>query len=420
MRGRPRGNGHIVTRASRSLLPRVLTPAALIRLALPWLGVFLLPLLDGLLAPPAAAPLLLGALAVTVAVIVVAAFGVVEQAERLAHRMGDPYGSLILTLSIVVIEVVLIMAVMLGPGEHATIARDSVMAVSLIILGLVLGLAFLLGARKESLSHNRTGAGIYVAMIAVLTTLAFALPATAGDNGALLPGQVLPVAAITALLYATFLWRQLSVQAGDFREVMEQGGKPGHRFDSSACRESAQSARTLATAEKPPTTGASLHAPIAAILREHRSEILLRLTVLVATMVPIVLLSHDLASLLDDGIERLGAPPALSGALIACIVFTPEAITAVRAGLAGEGQRVLNLCLGALVSTVGLTIPAVLVIGYATGSPVVLAETPAMLTILLAAIALTAITTAAPRITATHGALHLTVFAVYGLLLFTN
>src|SRR5690606_36989405 len=106
------------------------------------------------------------------------------------------------------------------------------------------------------------------------------------------------------------------------------------------------------------------------VVARHRSEILLRIGLLVVTVLPIVLLSHDMAGLLDDGLGRLGAPVALAGVLIAMIVFLPESLTSVRAALAGEAQRVSNLCHGALVSTVGITIPAVLIIGLATGQTV--------------------------------------------------
>src|SRR5699024_1954108 len=109
------------------------------------------------------------------------------------------------------------------------------------------------------------------------------------------------------------------------------------------------------------------------------SEILTRAMVLVLTVIPIVLLSHDMATLLDQGLGRIGAPTALSGILIAAIVFLPETITAIRAAASAEIQRMSNLCHGALVSTVGLTIPTVLTIGLFTGQTVVLAESPANL-----------------------------------------
>ncbi|MGO1290508.1 MAG: calcium:proton antiporter, partial [Brevibacterium linens] len=113
-------------------LRTIITPTAILRLLLGW-GVFIaLQFTSSLLAQPVPLPLLVTALVVIIAVILICAFGVVTEAEHLANRLGDPYGSLVLTISICLIEVILIAAVLLGPGDHATIARDSVMAVSMI------------------------------------------------------------------------------------------------------------------------------------------------------------------------------------------------------------------------------------------------------------------------------------------------
>src|SRR5699024_10496130 len=106
---------------------RVLTPTAVVQLLVGWLGFVALTIVQPVIQGSLTTPLLFGLLAAIVAVIILCAFGVVTQAERLAHRLGDPYGTLELTLSIVIIEVILISAVMLGPGDHQTIARDSVM-----------------------------------------------------------------------------------------------------------------------------------------------------------------------------------------------------------------------------------------------------------------------------------------------------
>ncbi|MGO1506793.1 MAG: calcium:proton antiporter [Microbacterium sp.] len=377
-------------------LSRFITASDLVRIALGW-GAFIALLLAGpLLAAPVPAALLIVALIAIVGVILVCAFGVVKQAEALAHRLGDPYGSLVLTLSIVLIEVVLISAVMLGPGEHATIARDSVMAVSMIILNLVIGIALLVGGiRHRGMAHNRTGTSAYLAMLVVLTALAFALPALIGRDGAYTIAQEVPIAVLTLGLYAFFLFRQMGAQAADFTEV---GKRMPHR----------------------PTGGqdAAAHG-IGDTLRAHRTEVITRFAVLIVTVIPIVLLSHDMAALLDDGLGRLGAPVALAGVLIAAIVFLPESITAIRAAAGGEIQRVINLCHGALVSTVGLTIPAVLIIGMLTGQTVLLAETPANLMLLGVTLLLSIGTFAAKRVTATHGAAHLALFAVYLIVLFS-
>ena len=370
------------------------------RLVVGWGAVVGLVFARPLLQLPVPAPVLVTALVVIVGVILVCAFGVVHEAEHLARQLGDPYGSLVLTLSIVLIEVVLISAVMLGPGEHTTIARDSVMAVSMIILNAVIGLSLLVGTIKHgNLGHNRTGTSSYLALLVVLISLAFALPALIGDNGSYTPGQEIPIIVLTLALYAFFLFRQMGRQADDFREAGPRfAAGPGLRGSLASDQD---------------------HRSVIQVIAEHRSEVLLRIGLLIVTVLPIVLLSHDMATLLDDGLGRVGAPVALSGILIAMIVFLPESITSVRAALQGEIQRVSNLCHGALVSTVGLTIPAVLAIGALTGQAVVLAETPADLLLLGVTLMLSVTTLASKKVTAIHGAAHLVVFAVYGIAVFS-
>lgn len=382
---------------SRAEWKQLIGPTDIVRVVLGW-GAFVAVLfLHPVLVAPVPGPVLVIALLAIVAVILVCAFGVVKQAEALAHRLGDPYGSLVLTLSIVLIEVILISAVMLGPGEHATIARDSVMAVAMIIMNLVIGLALLVGGlRHRGMAHNRTGTSAYLSMLVVLVALAFGLPALIGTDGSYTTAQEIPIVVLTLALYAFFLYRQMGAQASDFTEVDPRLRRSAER------REKAEA-----------TAG------IRQVLAEHRTEVIVRLALLVVTVVPIVLLSHDMAALLDDGLGRLGAPVALAGVLIAGIVFLPESITAVRAALGGEAQRVNNLCHGALVSTVGLTIPAVLIIGMLTGQTVVLAESPANLLMLGVTLLLSVTTFAAKRVTAMHGAAHLVTFAVYVIVLFS-
>ncbi len=376
----------------RSVLMRsVLTRTAVLRLVLGW-GFFaallaLAPLLDGHLPTP----VLWLVLAAIVAVIVVCAFGVVTEAEHLAKRLGDPYGTLVLTLSIAAIEVILISAVMLGPGEHATIARDSVMAVSMIILNLVIGIALVVGGiRHPDRRANRTGVVGYLGVLVVLLAVAFAIPALLGAGGAYPPAVAIAVIVLVVLLYGFFLFRQLGARKADFQEV-----------------------------DAVPDAGdATPSSSVVRVLVAHRSELIARTLLLVALALPIVLLSHDMATLLDEGLGRLGAPVALSGILIAMIVFLPETITTVRAALGGEMQRVSNLCHGALVSTAGLTIPAVLTIGLLTGQTVVLAESPANLVLLALTLLLTAVTFAGHRVNPLHGAAHLVLFLLYGVVVF--
>ncbi|MDQ0612584.1 Ca2+:H+ antiporter [Microbacterium sp. W4I4] len=376
------------------LLRSVLTPTAVIRLLLGWGAFLLLAAVRPLLAGPLPTWLLWLVLGGIVAVIVISAFGVVIEAEHLAHRLGDPYGTLVLTLSIAAIEVILIAAVMLGPGEHATIARDSVMAVSMIILNLVIGVALLVGgSRHPRLRANRTGVSLYLGMLIVLLSVAFALPALIGADGAYTAPQAIMMIVLTVGLYVFFLVRQMGAQRADFQEIADAGPTAS------------------AVGITPPS--------LTAVLRRHRTELIARSLLLIAMVLPIVLLSHDMATLLDDALARAGAPVALSGILIALIVFLPEAITTVRAAALGEMQRASNLCHGALVSTAGLTIPAVLTIGLLTGRPVLLAETPVDLLLLGLTLLLTLATFSARRLTPLHGAVHLFVFALYGVSVFS-
>ncbi|WP_062241450.1 calcium:proton antiporter [Brevibacterium epidermidis] len=404
-------------------LRTIITPTAILRLILGW-GVFIaLQFMGSLLAPPVPMPLLVTALLVIIAVILICAFGVVTEAEHLANRLGDPYGSLVLTISICLIEVILIAAVLLGPGDHATIARDSVMAVSMIILNAVIGLCLLVGGlRHGALTHNRTGVSNYLVMIVVFAALAFAVPALIGTpDGAYEIWQEIPIIVVTVGAYVFFLYRQMGPQAHEFTEVVPVGAaSAGASSTAGTTHSSPTEAAGLGESSRPEEADQVENEPqgIVEILSTHRVEIIIRLVLLVATVLPIVLLSHDMATLLDDGLGRLGAPVALSGVVIAMIVFLPETLTSLRAAWNGEIQRVSNLCHGAQVSTVGLTIPTVLVIGMLTDQQIMLAESPINLALLAITLLVSVIGFAAKKVTAVQGAAHIIIFVVFGLALF--
>lgn len=327
------------------------------------------------------------------ATILMASFGVVHEADYLAHQLGEPYGTLILTLSIVAIEVILIVAVLLGPGENPTIGRDSIFAVMMIILNLVMGICLILGGlRFGEQEYNSQGALAYVAMTLLLAGVGLILPTTLSTgDGTFWPAQAMAFATLTIALYVAFLLMQTR----------------GHKrfFIQPA-------AGSLAVQIERSDVAAEAKAPL------DKSGIIIRSILLVALMLPIVLLAHDLALVIDFGITAAGAPLALGGVLIAIIVFTPESITAVKAALDNQLQRAINLCLGAFVSTVGLTVPAVLVVGLITGKTVVMGVSPTDTILLLITVGLTALTFMGQRASALHGTLHLTLFAVFGVLLF--
>lgn len=363
----------------------------LLRLAIVWSLVLAFELGGG------SAPLSWGTAAVSFALlfgaILMASFGVVREADQLASQLGEPYGTLILTLSVVTIEVILIAAVLLGPGEVSTIGRDSIFAVMMIIMNLVLGVCLVAGGRRYGeQEYNAGGATAYLSMIAVLTAIAMLLPNTLqpGD-GTFRPGQAIALSVLTLLLYGAFLWMQMK----------------GHR-------------RLFLQPPAGTLTMPLRQAPAPSDTAPARDGVWLRSGILLASLLPIVLLSRPLARVLDYGVEQTGAPVALSGVLIALIVFTPESITAVRAALRNELQRSLNLCLGAFVSTIGLTVPAVLLIGLLAGRTVVLGVRPAEALLLILTVALSVLTFSGRRTSALQGLLHLMLFGVFGVLLLSR
>lgn len=333
------------------------------------------------------------------ATILMSAFGVVHEADELAHQLGEPYGTLILTLSIVSIEVILIAAVMLGPGEAPTIGRDSIFAVMMIIMNLVTGLCLLAGAlRYGEQEYNAPGAITFISMIVVLVGVALLLPNTlATGNGTFTSLQAVTISVLTVIGYGGFLYMQMGKYRSDF--MQPQAGRMWILLSEA-------SANRATNADQGSADG-------------NGKKNLLHAIKLVALMLPIVLLAHDLAIIIDYGVAQAGAPVAVGGVLIAIIVFTPESITAIKAALNNETQRAINLCLGAFVSTVGLTVPAVLAVGLITGKTVVLGISRTETVLLALTIALTTLTYLGHRTSASQGLLHILLFAVFGLMLFT-
>jgi Ca2+:H+ antiporter len=318
------------------------------------------------------------------AVIVWSAFGVVEEADVLAEQLGEPYGTLLLTLAIVLIEVALIGAVMIGASDP-TLGRDTMFAVLMIVLNGVVGLGLLIGGfRYGTQAYNLQGAGAYLAVIMPLTVIALVLPnfTTSTAVGTLSVGQAVSFAAFTLLLYGTFI----ALQTGRHRDffVMPDGEETEHAH----------------------------HAP-------PGGSVPLRMARLLATLLPVVLLAKQLAKVLDKVIHAVGAPPALGGVLIALIVFTPEGLAALRAVSLNRMQRAINLCLGAAASTIGLTVPALLLIGVITGQNLVLGLSPAHMVILALTLILSTLTFSGSRTNALNGAMHLVVFFVYVTLIFS-
>ena len=318
------------------------------------------------------------------------AFGVIERAEHLAEALGEPLGTLILTISIVAIEVGLISAVMLGGDANPTVGRDTMFAVVMIVLNGVVGLALLIGGlRHHEQSYNLPGALAYLIVIIPLAVIALVLPrfTTTTEAGTLSAGQAIAFALCTLVLYGIFL----AVQTGRHRGFFVE---PGER------------------AEDIPHAGLPADP-------ERRAAVRRDTLLLVATVLPIVLLSKTLGAILDRGLVEADAPVALGGLLIALIIFTPEGVSALRAAHRNELQRTVNLCLGACLSTVGLTVPAVLTIGLVTGEDVVLGLDGTGIVLLALTLVLSMVTFSGSRTTVLEGAVHVVVFLVFLVLIFS-
>lgn len=339
--------------------------------------------------------------AILLATIIAASFGVVKEADELAHKLGEPYGTLILTLSIVSIEVILISAVMLGPGEFPTIGRDSIFSVMMIIMNLVVGLCILLGSLKYGeLEYNAQGTLTYISMIVLLGGMSLLLPNAiiGAGQGIFTSAQAIILSMLIVVMYGFFLVYQMK----GYRHLYVQPKKGAMEIPFTL-------RNTLNNKQDDKQN--KDHAG-------HKNEILTRSIVLIAMILPIVLLSHHMAVVVDFGIKAANLPPLLGGVLIAIIVFTPESITAVKAALNNETQRAINLCHGAFVSTVGLTVPAVLIIGLITGKTVIFGISSTETILFLITVCLSFLTFFGKRTTPISGIMHLVVFAIFMMLIF--
>ncbi|PHQ69920.1 MAG: calcium:proton antiporter [Sneathiella sp.] len=319
------------------------------------------------------------------------AFNVVRHAECLASIFGEPYGTLILTLSVIGIEVALIASIMIAGADKPTLARDTMFSIIMIVLNGLVGLSLLSGGLKYRLQeYNLQGAGAYLTMLMPFAILGLVLPrftqSAPGGEISNLMAIFLIVMSIT--LYGIFLTVQTLTHSDIFQ--YQPSGKDGTAVSSSD-----QDHHGFVVRSK------SYHA-----------------IGLIAALLPIVLLSKILAGYIDFGMDALGAPFALSGFLIAALILTPEALSAIRAARSNQLQRSVNICLGSALSSLGLTIPTVLVIGWILGQRVELGLEPADIVILALTLIVSLITFVSKRTHVLQGAVHLALFATYLVLIF--
>ena len=333
---------------------------------------------------------LLGLTAILFAVILAAAFGVVRHADALAVLLGEPYGTLILTLSVISIEVMMISAVMLTGTENPTLARETMYAVVMIVLNGMVGLTLILGGlRHHEQEYNLQGANAFLGLILPLAVLVLVLPnyTRSTEGPTLSTPQEIFLFVICVGLYAVFL----AVQTVRHRSYF------------------------LA-----PNAASDLDAPD---LEDEHPGLVLRAAwvhaaLLIAYLVPIVYLAKMLAIPIDIGIYRFGAPAALGGFIVAVLVLSPEVMSAIRAALANRLQRSVNIFLGSVAATIALTVPAVLVISVATGKQVTLGLPPVDSLLLLLTLAVSVVTFSSGRTNVLQGAVHLVLFFAYLVLIF--
>jgi Ca2+:H+ antiporter len=326
--------------------------------------------------------LLIALLAVICGVILAAAVAIVRHADVVAHRLGEPAGTLLLTLTITGLEVAMVAFVMSSGAEKPMLARDTMFAVVMLVLNGFMGLALLLGGlRHGEQPYNLQSANAFLVMILPLTVLGLVLPnytrATPGPT--LAPFQMVFLSLMSVAIYSVFLYVQNRRHRGFF--MMPEEAATEHEHDS------------------PRST-------------------LYHTVMLVLYGAPLVLLAKQMAAPLDAMVLKLGAPPALGGFVMAVLVLTPESIAAIRAALANRVQRSVNILLGSVLASIGLTIPLVIAVSLFTGRSLVLGLDAVDIVLLVLSLITSILTFSLPRTNVLLGSVHLLLFGAYLMLMF--
>jgi len=316
-------------------------------------------------------------------------FAVVRHAESLAEKLGEPLGTLVLTLSVTSIEVMIIIATMLTGKGSPTLARDAMFGVIMIALNGTVGLTLLIGGLKyKEQDYNLQGATSFLAVILPLAVIGLVLPnyTISGPDQTFSTIQAAFLIIVSVALYGVFL----TIQNGRHRTYF-------------------RTARPTAEAKDAKRKWRIVH---------EVHSVSYHVLLLLAYMGPLVILTQHLAVPIDFTIRVLGAPVALAGFLIALLVLAPESLGAVRAALANDLQRSVNILLGSVLATIGLTIPAVLTFGLLFHKQIILGLEPIDVTMLSLTLVLSTMTFSSSRTNVLLGAVHLLLFFAYLLLIF--
>jgi len=320
------------------------------------------------------------------AAILWSAVSVVRHADCLAVKWGEPYGTLVLTLSAIAIEVVMISAAMLHGQNNPTLGRDAIFAVVMIALNGFVGLVLLLGGlRHGEQYYNLEGVNSYLNVIMTLAVLGLVLPnfTTTTEGPTFSTEQQIFLVVVSLFLYAIFLLIQTMRHRGYFME----------------------SERAIVAPD-------SVDHPL------HVQSTAFHAPMLVLYLIVVILLAEKFAVPLDNSIEKFGMPQEFGGAMIAALVLAPEGIGAIRSDLRNQLQRAINILFGSVLATIGLTIPAILTISLVTKRPVTLGVQGGNLPLLLLTLAVSVVTFASRKTNILQGCVHLLLFAVFLLLIF--
>ena len=319
---------------------------------------------------------------VAVPLLLATVFAAVHHAETIAHRLGDPYGAILLALAVTIIEVALIVSVLLSaPPGTSEIARDTVFAAIMIVLNGIVGLCLLVGGiRHHEQGFQARGATGALAVLGTVAVLALVLPnfTLAVPGPVYAPPQLMFVAITSLALYGLFLFVQMIRHRDDFRDVRTDGDDPGH-------------------AAPPP----------------GRRTMTAALVLLPLALLAVVGLAEALAPTVEHAVARAGLPAALVGVTIAMTVLLPEGTAALRAARANRIQTSLNLALGSALASICLTIPTVAVLSVILGQPLVLGLESEHIVLLVLSLFMVTLSLAMGRTTILQGGVHLVIFGAF-------
>ncbi len=310
----------------------------------------------------------------------------VHHAEVVAHRVGEPFGTLVLAVSVTVIEAALILSMVIAGGnDMAVLARDSIYAAVMIICTGVVGICVLLGGIAH---HEQTfrveGAGAGLAALIVMSALTLVLPAftTTTAGGTYSSSQLAFVAGSSAALWAIFIFVQTVRHRDYFIPATDAANPDAHA--------------------EPPT------------LREAWVSF----GMLLVSLVAVVGLAKMLSPTIERAVEAANAPRAVVGIVIAALVLLPETWAAARAARANRLQSSMNLAIGSALACIGLTVPVVVLASAAFKLPLVLGLEPKDIALLTLTFLVSAVTLGTGRTYLMQGAVHLVIFAAYLFLAF--